>query len=44
MQRRQADIALFYRALGSITDEEFRKVENGGYATDRFLKRIAASR
>ena len=44
VQRRQADIALFYRALGSITDEEFRKVENGGYATDRFLKRIAASR
>ena len=40
VQKWQADVAAFFRAIHRITDEEAHKVESGKYATDVYLKLI----
>lgn len=36
----QKDIAEFFTSLGRLTPEEYEKVKNAGYVTDKFLKQV----
>ena len=40
VQQWQADTARFFASIGSITPDELKKVENGAYATDKYLKLV----
>ena len=40
VQQWQADTAQFFASIGSITPDELKKVENGAYATDKYLKLV----
>ena len=39
-QKWQSDIAKFFASVGSINKDELKKVENGAYATDKYLKLV----
>ncbi|MEG1610266.1 MAG: ABC transporter substrate-binding protein [Bilophila sp.] len=39
-QRWQSEMAKFFAAIGSISQDELKKVEKGDYATDKFLKLV----
>ena len=36
----QGDLAQFFAAIGRISQDELKKVENSSYVTDKFLKLI----
>ena len=39
-QKWQADVAAFFAEVGRITKDDLKKVGDGKYATDKFLKKV----